>query len=279
MAADGPGAGASGAGSGAEPSHPSSPAWTSDAIRKRSFLLRGQNVVLVGYGAIARRLAELLTPLTSHVVGVRRRPRGDEGIRMVATADLGAALAVADHVVDLLPHSAETERFFDAARLGQMKAGAFFYNIGRGKTVDQPALIAALQSGRLAAAYLDVTDPEPLPPEHPLWRAPNCFITPHSAGGHAHEGARLVEHFLANLGALSGERTWGMRWGEGRWRCCRAITRGRRERARYGFVDGRQGGTRWEIHMQPGGRRAGRARREVGAGEVRNGHSGANGCD
>jgi phosphoglycerate dehydrogenase-like enzyme len=81
-----------------------------------------------------------------------------------------------------------------------MKPGAVFYNIGRGTTVDQVALIAALKAGPLSAAYLDVTDPEPLPPNHPLWTAPNCWITPHTAGGHDDEFGRLAGHFLQNLG-------------------------------------------------------------------------------
>jgi phosphoglycerate dehydrogenase-like enzyme len=102
-------------------------------------------------------------------------------------------------VLDLLPGNAQTTRFFDGDRLGACKPGALFYNIGRGTTVDQDALIAALTGGPLAAAYLDVTDPEPLPPTHPLWTTPNCFITPHTAGGHRDENRRLVEHFLANL--------------------------------------------------------------------------------
>jgi phosphoglycerate dehydrogenase-like enzyme len=80
-----------------------------------------------------------------------------------------------------------------------MKEGAVFYNIGRGTTVDQEALVGALNGGRLAAAWLDVTDPEPLPPTHPLWTAPNCHITPHTAGGHNDEFHRLVGHFLGNL--------------------------------------------------------------------------------
>jgi phosphoglycerate dehydrogenase-like enzyme len=80
-----------------------------------------------------------------------------------------------------------------------MKPGAIFYNIGRGATVDQEALVAALRSGRLGAAWLDVTDPEPLPPGHPLLRAPNCFITPHTAGGHHNEFEMLARHFLDNF--------------------------------------------------------------------------------
>src|SRR5262245_63449122 len=80
-----------------------------------------------------------------------------------------------------------------------MKPGAVFYNIGRGTTVDQTALAAALRSGHLAAAWLDVTDPEPLPDDHPLRGLENCHITPHVGGGHHAEAHALVRHFLANL--------------------------------------------------------------------------------
>jgi phosphoglycerate dehydrogenase-like enzyme len=130
---------------------------------------------------------------------------GDEGVETFAVDDPRAleALAGADHVIDLLPGSRSTERFFDAATIARFKPGAIFYNVGRGTTIDQEALAAALASGKLAAAHLDVVEPEPLPPEHPLWTAPNCFITPHSAGGHDTEQARLVRHFLDNLGRLT----------------------------------------------------------------------------
>ena len=80
-----------------------------------------------------------------------------------------------------------------------MQPGALFYNVGRGTTVDQTALINHLTSGHLGVAYLDVMDPEPLPSDHPLWVTPNCFITPHTAGGHLHEDVSLVVHFLENL--------------------------------------------------------------------------------
>jgi phosphoglycerate dehydrogenase-like enzyme len=119
------------------------------------------------------------------------------------SAEATRALGAADHVLNILPAALATDGFFGAARLQAMKPGAIFYNIGRGTTVDQPALIAALTSGHLGAAYLDVTTPEPLPPDHPLWMAPNCFITPHSAGGHDDESVRLVRHFLENLGRFT----------------------------------------------------------------------------
>jgi len=90
----------------------------------------------------------------------------------------------------------------NARRIGCFKAGARFYNVGRGSTVDQTALLEALTSGRIGAACLDVTDPEPLPPQHPLWTARNCLITPHSAGGRHDQEAALVRHFVSNLAAF-----------------------------------------------------------------------------
>jgi phosphoglycerate dehydrogenase-like enzyme len=174
-------------------------AWSMLERRAASRLLVGQKVVLLGYGAIGRRLAELLAPFHAEVTAVRRRPTGDETVTVITEEQLPAALASADHVVNILPENPATRHYVNTARLAAMKPGAVFYNIGRGTTVDQDALLAALHSGRLSAAYLDVTEPEPLPVEHPLWSAPNCYITPHTAGGHHDEPERLVQHFLDNL--------------------------------------------------------------------------------
>jgi phosphoglycerate dehydrogenase-like enzyme len=121
---------------------------------------------------------------------------------MVAESDLPAALRQAQHVVNILPESDHTRRFFDAGRFAQLKPGSVFYNIGRGVTVDQNALAIALRSKQLRAAWLDVTDPEPLPDDHPLWQEPNCFITPHIAGGQGAEYEVLVRHFLDNFKRL-----------------------------------------------------------------------------
>jgi phosphoglycerate dehydrogenase-like enzyme len=175
-----------------------SAAWNTVPTRAGSFLLGGHTVLLVGYGANARRLAELLAPFGVRVVGFRRRPLGDEPIEVRPIAELEDWLARADHVVDILPAALDTEGFFDLRRFSAMKRGAVFVNIGRGATVDQDALLVALR-GHLRAAYLDVTSPEPLPAGHPLWSQPNCTITPHVAGGHADEHDRLVALFLDNL--------------------------------------------------------------------------------
>lgn len=174
-----------------------SPAWSS--LRASSSTLRDETVLILGYGAIGRRLAELLQPLGMAVTGFRRQPRGDETIPLVTEGELPAALRKARHIIDILPESDLTRGFFDAHRFAALAPGAVFYNLGRGVTVDQEALLNALRSQQLKAAWLDVTDPEPLPDDHPLWREPNCFITPHVAGGQGREFAMLVRHFLNNL--------------------------------------------------------------------------------
>jgi len=156
-------------------------------------------VVILGFGSIAERLVEMLAPFEMKITAMRRHPSGRENVATVTPENLAAALSTADHVVDILPDNADSVRFITKERLCQMKRGAIFYNIGRGTTVDQAALVESLHTGHLTAAWLDVTDPEPLPEGHPLLSAPNCFITPHTAGGHRNEGETLVRHFLENF--------------------------------------------------------------------------------
>lgn len=173
------------------------PEWL--ALRRSCIPLNGQTVLIVGYGAIGNRLADMLAPHGVKLIAYRRKPRGDEGIPVISGTQLSAALSKADHVVNILPESQETGHFFNAAKFAAFKPGAVFYNIGRGTTVDQNALVHSLNSGQLAAAWLDVTDPEPLPEGHPLLVHPNCFITPHVAGGHFNELGSAVSHFLENF--------------------------------------------------------------------------------
>ncbi len=181
--------------------------WLQNEKRGReSQLLTGQTAFIYGFGAIARRLVQILAPWRMRLFGVRRAARGDEGIPTLTEGEADARLGEAQHVLNILPDNASTRHFFGAERLARCRPGARFYNIGRGTTVDQEALGAALRDGRLEAAYLDVTDPEPLPATHPLWALPNCLITPHVAGAHADEDERLVRHFLANLDAFEAGR-------------------------------------------------------------------------
>jgi phosphoglycerate dehydrogenase-like enzyme len=177
-------------------------AWHYAERRYHSRLLTGQTFLLLGFGAIGRRLANLLAPFGGTIYAVRRQTRSELGVRIVPVDDLTRVLPLADHVVNILPENEATLNFVNARRLACCRPGARFYNVGRGTTVDQRAVLEALQSGRLGAAYLDVMDPEPLPPDHPLWTAPNCFITPHTGGGRHDQDDALVRHFLANLAAF-----------------------------------------------------------------------------
>jgi phosphoglycerate dehydrogenase-like enzyme len=106
---------------------------------------------------------------------------------------------MADALVMTAPHTPESEGMLDAAAFAAVRPGAMFVNIGRGQTVDHEALVAALQSGRIAFAALDVTDPEPLPADSPLWAMPNVLISPHSASTVSRENARITELFCHNL--------------------------------------------------------------------------------
>lgn len=172
--------------------------WNSAEHRAKSHLLAGQEVLLLGFGAIGHRLAELLAPFGVKIRALRRKSAG-VGDEVISIEELPEALRTADHVVNILPDNPSTKGFMSSERFSAMKQGAVFYNIGRGTTVEQDALLAALHSGHIRAAYLDVTDPEPLPAIHPLWSALNCYITPHTAGGFGNEMETLVRHFLANL--------------------------------------------------------------------------------
>ena len=177
--------------------------WAYAERRYDSRLLTGQSVLLLGYGAIGRRLVELLAPFGMQVTAVRRQTRSERGVRIIPEESLSSALAGADHVVNLLPANGGTLNYVNARRLACFKPGARFYNVGRGSTVDERALADALRSGRVGEAYLDVFQAEPLPPDHEFWSLPNCFITPHTAGGRHDQDTAIVRHFLRNLAAFA----------------------------------------------------------------------------
>lgn len=159
--------------------------WSDSNLRGGVFELHGQQLVVVGLGDIGLQVVELAQPFGLRVIGVRRRSL-DQTIpgldRITDLAGLPAALRSADHVVIALPLTHRTRHLFDAEMLAQMKPTAYLYNIGRGAIVDTAALIDALYNGRLAGAGLDVTDPEPLPADSPLWSMENVIITAHTSG-------------------------------------------------------------------------------------------------
>jgi phosphoglycerate dehydrogenase-like enzyme len=168
-------------------------------LRASCRLLRGQTALIVGYGSIAEKLVGMLAPFAMRVRAVRREPRGTESVNVLTPDQIYPALATADHVINILPDSESTRGFFSTKEFSVMKHGAAFYNIGRGTTVDQDALAHALQEGPVSAAWLDVTEPEPLPADHALLSLKNCFITPHTGGGQKDDMKDMVEHFLENF--------------------------------------------------------------------------------
>jgi phosphoglycerate dehydrogenase-like enzyme len=139
--------------------------------------LRGLKVLILGHGSSGRELERLLEPFGAQVRGVARRARDGAA----PLTELGSLLPWADALVNLLPLTAATRGLVDDEMLSRLPDGALYINVGRGPTTDTDALLAELQSGRLRAV-LDVVDPEPLPPEHPLWDAPGVLISPHVAG-------------------------------------------------------------------------------------------------
>jgi phosphoglycerate dehydrogenase-like enzyme len=152
--------------------------------------ISNMHIALVGYGPIGQLLKQRLEMFGARVsvVAMRRRVEPD-GTAIAPLADLPQLLPQTDAVILACPLTPETLRLFDAKLLSRMKPGGLLVNIARGQVVDTEAMMAALESGQLGGAGLDVTDPEPLPKGHALWRFPNVIVTPHMAfsGG----GARI----------------------------------------------------------------------------------------
>jgi D-2-hydroxyacid dehydrogenase (NADP+) len=145
--------------------------------------LRGQVALFIGYGALGQHCGRLLSGLGIIVHALRRdvtRPSPAAHLLFAPERRLDA-LALADHVICVLPGGSETDRFLDAAAFAHMKPGACVYNLGRGNAIDAEALVQALSEGRIAGAFLDVQPEEPLPESSPLWAAPNLYLTPHAA--------------------------------------------------------------------------------------------------
>lgn len=164
------------------------------------FELTGQTVLLLGTGAIGKATAKRLRPFGCTIIGARRTPEVVEGFdRVVGFAELRELLPEVDHVASSLPMTPGTAGLFSSDLIRRMKPGSYFFNVGRGGTVDQPALIEALATGHLAGAGLDVTDPEPLPVDSPLWEMPNVLITSHTSGTSPKAGERVVDLAVENI--------------------------------------------------------------------------------
>jgi D-2-hydroxyacid dehydrogenase (NADP+) len=146
--------------------------------------LNGQTLLIVGYGSIGREVAKRAKAFDLRVLGVTRSGKADrtylDGV--FPAKELEVPLAQADFVLLCAPETDETKLLIGAEQLARMKRGARLINIARGSLLDEVALILALESGGLGGAAIDVAQTEPLPPESPLWKAPNLLITPHTSG-------------------------------------------------------------------------------------------------
>jgi phosphoglycerate dehydrogenase-like enzyme len=153
------------------------------SISARAVIPNQSTVLVIGFGHIGREIARLLRAFGTRIISVTRsgapHALADEAVPLTKLLDV---LPRADAIMIAVPLDATTQGLFGSRTLNACKRGAFLVNIARGSVVDSLALIDALTTGVIAGAGLDVTDPEPLPKDHPLWGAPNLIISPHFAG-------------------------------------------------------------------------------------------------
>jgi phosphoglycerate dehydrogenase-like enzyme len=174
--------------------------WAPDALDTGVVHLPESTALIVGVGGIGAETASKCVAFGMRVIGVdaRRADRPADVAELHPPERLDELLPRADFVILTIPHTPETEGLMDAARFARMKRSAFFINIGRGKTTRLDALVAALKAGTIAGAGLDVYEEEPLPANHPLWRAPNVLLTPHTAGFGPYLDERRLEIIVDN---------------------------------------------------------------------------------
>jgi phosphoglycerate dehydrogenase-like enzyme len=170
--------------------------------------LHGRTVLIIGLGNIGKAVARFCNAFGMTVVGTKRRIEPVENVESVFAADeLIDHLPAADYVVIAVPHTPETERMLDERAFAAMKPSAYLVNVGRGQIIDEPALIAALEEHRIAGAYLDAFNQEPLDDDHVLWNTDNILIVPHDSHSSPYSGDRMVDIFCINLRRyLAGQR-------------------------------------------------------------------------
>jgi phosphoglycerate dehydrogenase-like enzyme len=174
--------------------------WAPDPLDTGVVSLPESTALIVGVGGIGAETARLAAAFGMRVIGVdARRTDLPPGVAELHPAEkLDDQLPAADFVILTIPHTPETEGLMDARRFSRMKPSAFFINIGRGMTTRLADLVAALSTGRIAGAALDVFEEEPLPADHPLWSAPNVLLTPHTAGYGPHLDERRLAIIVDN---------------------------------------------------------------------------------
>jgi phosphoglycerate dehydrogenase-like enzyme len=196
--------------------------WPKDKYERFTpFELRGKTVGIVGYGSIGRQIARLLQPFGVTVLAAKYNakqtqdygymleglgdPQGDFVHRIYPFQALESMLKECHFAVVTVPLTPQTRGLLNTKTLNALKPGAYLVDISRGGVIDQPALLEALKSGKLAGAALDVFPEEPLPPNNPLWQMPNVIITPHISGSSPHYEERAIDLFSENLHRYLGE--------------------------------------------------------------------------
>ncbi len=178
--------------------------WDKQAV-KETFFLGGKTLCIVGYGTIGKKIAMIAQTFDMRVIGVRSSVVPEERLRdpftdeVVPVDELMNTLPSSDIVLNMLPLTQSTKNFFNTERFGAMKAGSMFVNLGRGATVDDAALIDALDKEILHCTALDVFREEPLPTDHPFWSHPRIFITPHIGGLMPDYWGAVVDLFIENV--------------------------------------------------------------------------------
>lgn len=172
-----------------------------DELDRSVFELAGKSMLLIGVGRIGARTAEIASALGMRVIGVRRSSTENvPGVdSMHLFSELPGLLVDADFVVLTVPYTSETHHMIGARELARMKRGSFIINIGRGGTIDEAALLEALDSGHIAGAGLDVFEEEPLPADSPFWTSERVIITAHYSGSTPEYNNRGFDIFIENL--------------------------------------------------------------------------------
>ncbi len=162
--------------------------------------LTGKTLGILGLGAIGQEVARIAVALGMHVIGTKRRPTRIPNVAEVfAPEQTDEVLSQSDYVLLLLPATPETENFIDAKRLARMKPSAWLLNFGRGQIINDADLMAATKDKKIAGALLDVFRQEPLPSEHPFWKAPGIIVLPHIGGPHPQRDRFVARLFVENL--------------------------------------------------------------------------------
>ncbi len=168
-------------------------------VRRTATPLNGSTLGILGMGRIGQAVARLALALNMRVIGTNRRGGTLEGAEILPPERTDEVLAQSDYLLLLLPATPDTENFIAAPRLARMKKGAWLLNFGRGHLINDDDLIAAVTSGHLAGAILDVFRQEPLPSTHKFWTTPGILVLPHIGGGHPQRDRAVATLFTENL--------------------------------------------------------------------------------